>query len=168
MLQKWWGVLWFHSTLLYCRCVLHLLNRAEFVFTTGENPLSQRARLVCWAQSPSCHSTVVACSVGEAEPRKCSESRSLPSSCGSVASSKSPAAECKAGWLAWCNQWTLPLRLGVVSRPRWRINCVYSYRSGQLWSFCSSTHHASLPHLWVLIVWGCLCLTFQKHWFVRC
>lgn len=99
------------------------------------------------------------CSVGEGEPTKCSESRSLPSSCGSAANSKSPAVKCKAGWLAWCNH-----GLGAVSWPRWRINCVYSYRNGQLWSFCSSTHHASLPHLWVLIVWGCLCLTFQKHW----
>lgn len=82
-----------------CRCVFHLLNRAGFVFTTGENLLSQRARLVCWAQSPSCHSTVSHCS--------------LLSSCGSALISKSPAVECRDGWLAWCNHgpyhWDLSL-----------------------------------------------------------
>lgn len=139
-----------------CSCVLHFLTRAEFVLTTGENLLCQRARLVYWAQSPSCHSTVVACSVGKAEPRKCSGSCSLPSSLGSALISKSPAIECKAGWLAWCKHGPYHWGLGLFP-AQGEAQIVFIPWNGQLSSFCSST----LPYLWVLVMWGCL--TFQKH-----
>lgn len=61
-----------------CRCVFHLLNRAGFVFTTGENPLSQRARLVCWAQSPSCHSAVVVVVWGKVSPQSALKAIACP------------------------------------------------------------------------------------------
>lgn len=47
-----------------------------------EDSPSQRASLVFWTLSHSNHSTVVACSQGVAEPRKCSVSCTLSSSSG--------------------------------------------------------------------------------------
>lgn len=96
-----------------CRCMFHFLFRAKFILATGENLLCQRARLVYWAQSLSCHSAVVACSVGKAEPRKCSGSCSLPSSLGNAFINKSPDIGCKAGWLTWCNHGPYHWDLGL-------------------------------------------------------
>lgn len=140
-----------------CSCVFHFLNGAEFVLTAGENLLSQRAGLVYRAQSPFCLSAVVACSMGRAEPRKCSEGCSLPLTLESAVTRKSPATGCKAGWLAWCNH-----------GPYWNLGSFPAQCDTQIVfipigmvSFCSSTHHASLPLHGILVVWGCL--TCQKH-----